>query len=338
MGYPLEIKDVKYERKCISFNLGIIIDGKTFSERSKIYSEMLRKVGKLLIDLEKECEFVWREKYREEIGKITRSIYEDFQKDNWINSKITEFTNLRLKLIKRHISYSLPEDKLKDYEVPIFIKKAPVCFEDLNLQRVSKIIDGLHSIYHLSIIKEIDIEILKNTIRLLINLGYIKCIDIFQYSNIYTINNTGVKNLCNSPELQKSYQNYIDENAEKNPNPIDLYRTLIKSENVGSFILMNSEKLKGINIRAFIAFGIIHKIIRRVHYYLYFKDNSLIENLAKELKEKSNKNDEKLKIEEIVHIIKEDSNLDNICCKLHITKGNLKEIIQNVGNIIIFPK
>ena len=52
VGYPIKLVKDKYPRKCIEFNLGMMIEREEYEKREAAYSTLLKKMGKVLVDLE----------------------------------------------------------------------------------------------------------------------------------------------------------------------------------------------------------------------------------------------------------------------------------------------
>jgi len=327
VGYPIELFKDKYERKCIEFNLGIMIDAKEYQQHENLYSVLLRKAGKVLIDLEEECEFVWSEKYKVQILKFIKAIYENLQQNLWTHCQITTYTALQTKLLPLEV-FSDPLEPLNNYDVPIFIKELNTTqIKDFGILYIIELIDGIKSIQHLA--STVNINIVKNAIRYLKRLGCIALIDIFQYRNSYALNN--IKGLIDSTDMQKECMEYIEDDSA---DTVTLYRDLTSLSSVEEFV---NRYLK-VNARRLVAYGIVNKIIRRIHHHVYVKEGSKREEVAKKLIELADASlRQEIKLEHVKQMLNGSMCLDEMALKLRIPSQEIKKVALKF-NGIIFPK
>eukprot|EP00826_Nyctotherus_ovalis_P041754 TRINITY_DN4247_c0_g3_i3.p1 TRINITY_DN4247_c0_g3~~TRINITY_DN4247_c0_g3_i3.p1 ORF type:complete len:333 (+),score=67.81 TRINITY_DN4247_c0_g3_i3:1398-2396(+) len=331
VGYPIELLKDKYERKCIEFNLGILIDAGEYQERESVYSVLLRKAGKVLIDLEEECEFVWSEKYKEQIARFIRAIYEDLQQNLWTHCQITDCTALHAKLRPFESSPKLSET-LNDYDVPILMNEIDgEAVKDLGVRYVMEQIDGIKCIQQLT--ANVDISIVKNAIRYLQKLQCVALVDIFQYGNCYALKD--LKALIDSTEMQRECMEYA-EIRDDTEDPVELFKELATSPSVEDFIYSH-EELK-VDIRRLVAFGVVNKIIRRIQFHVYIKEGPKREELARKLIELSDVAFKYgIKFDSVKQMLNGSICLDAMALKLRIPPQEIKKVAIRF-NASIFPK
>ena len=96
-----------------------------------------------------------------------------------------------------------------DYQVPILISSISVNKSlDLSIQRILPFINGVFHVRKISDLADIDIKFAIIAIQHLLYYGYIVLLDIFQFSNIYTINRRATE-LLHSPKIQIECVNFV---------------------------------------------------------------------------------------------------------------------------------
>ena len=235
----------------------------------------------------------------------------------------------------RYIDFNNSEIEIKNYSVPVWIKKIYIeegnKLDYISLSIISKI-NGINSVDYIS--KEVKyLDLVKYVLNSLYLTKQIIFVDIYQESNIYKptkeIKNIKIDNLFNKFKefyiLNKTqnncFQNNIDE-AKNNINNLNDEKTKIKNIDDHMFfsyyvLLSNSKNVKHfidkvnnfyLNIQLFIAFGIYLGIIRRIH--LYFVIKSITNN------------------EEIVKLMDGQHCEDDICVEKGINLERLKNIYE----------
>ena len=235
----------------------------------------------------------------------------------------------------RYIDFNNSEIEIKNYSVPVWIKKIYIeegnKLDYISLSIISKI-NGINSVDYIS--KEVKyLDLVKYVLNSLYLTKQIIFVDIYQESNIYKptkeIKNIKIDNLFNKFKefyiLNKTqnncFQNNIDE-AKNNINNLNDEKTKIKNIDDHMFfsyyvLLSNSKNVKhfidkvnnfDLNIQLFIAFGIYLGIIRRIH--LYFVIKSITNN------------------EEIVKLMDGQHCEDDICVEKGINLERLKNIYE----------
>ena len=234
----------------------------------------------------------------------------------------------------RYIDFNNSEIEIKNYSVPVWIKKIYIeegnKLDYISLSIISKI-NGINSVDYIS--KEVKyLDLVKYVLNSLYLTKQIIFVDIYQESNIYKptkeIKNIKIDNLFNKfkefyvlNKTQNNFKNDIDE-AQNNIKNLNDEKTKIKNIDDHMFfsyyvLLSNSKNVKNfidkvnnfdLNIQLFIAFGIYLGIIRRIH--LYFVIKSITNN------------------EEIVKLMDGQHCEDDICVEKGINLERLKNIYE----------
>ena len=233
----------------------------------------------------------------------------------------------------RYIDFNNSEIEIKNYSVPVWIKKIYIeegnKLDYISLSIISKI-NGINSVDYIS--KEVKyLDLVKYVLNSLYLTKQIIFVDIFQESNIYksnkAIKDIKIENLFNKfivfYTLNKTQNNFKD-NIEETKNSINNLNNNIKIKSIDDHmffsyyvLLSNSKNVKhfidkvknfDLNLQLFIAFGIYLGIIRRIHLYYVIK--SITNN------------------EEVVKLMDGQHCEDDICVEKGINLEKLKNIYE----------
>lgn len=139
------------------------------------------------------------------------------------------------------------------------------------LQQVIPNIDGVNYVRRIALQSNVQVDLVKNCMRQLLYYECIAMIDIFQYSNIYATT-PQLNRLARDDNLQNECIGYIQKDGHTlYPGTFHkifaLYCSIQPSIRVSDFCVLYANSLKSINVAKFIAFGLIHAFLRRVHKY-----------------------------------------------------------------------
>lgn len=140
---------------------------------------------------------------------------------------------------------------------------------DLALRRVIPFIDGVSHVKKICRSAQMDLPAVSKALQHLLYFGCIKMLDIFQFSNIYTCLPT-LRNLYSDTVLQRAC---IDTVAIDPSKPVDfqavfaLYAQCQPDTTVRDLALKSNLEEVNVDIRAFIHFGLLNGILRRIHKY-----------------------------------------------------------------------
>lgn len=176
---------------------------------------------------------------------------------------------------------------LNDVDVPIFLVRDPSALTylpwDISIQHLIPCIDGCSCILKIAKEAAMDIECVKNCLRVLV---YYKCViisDVFQFSNCYTLMNTAYSLLTDRSSLD-SIQSFVAFDRKKVPSSAQILRftfALLPQISIGEMLMTRPElNLEGMDIRKLLAFLQSSKIIRRIKKYPVSISNKNVLNLS----------------------------------------------------------
>ena len=93
-------------------------------------------------------------------------------------------------------------------------------------------------------------------------------VDVFQFSAIYACT-AEISTLVQDPGLQEECQAYVSYSSPRIPFPflLQLYTSLTQGLTLKKWCMENATKLKGIDVRRFVSFGIVKGFLYRSHKY-----------------------------------------------------------------------
>ena len=290
------------------------------------------------------------------IYKLLKRIYTQINNENhcFIMTDIHHFLCINIQTPEK---YSFIPPLIKDYEVPlplIDLKPVEQYFDvyDPNLSKLISQIDGVSYVKQIAKDTSLDIDIIKLCLQNLIFNKVITMIDIFQFSNIYITTNE-IHNFMSSNKKQEECLKFVvkEEFVDKidRIELINLFICLTNKIPLKDFILENSAKIAKINISKFIQYGLIHKLIRRVHYYpIQKKDNELpfIDRINYKSYLNRNifdKDESPQQVDDIIRKLNQEFNefidgthcLDEICVHFEKNKLEIEEKMRGFGIYII---
>ncbi|KAK6520072.1 Nitrogen permease regulator 2 [Arthrobotrys conoides] len=272
LGYPICLEDDKYDRNEFIFNFVIVLDE---SEEFSSYKPVVKKLARLFKALEEQMGFLWNEVTRSSVYTLIEQVMEDLNSYLECMIPINESNTINLKLFPA----IPPPPPVKAYHVPISTVRFESIMDsnwDLTMQRIIPFIDGVNSVRRISELADADYTLTKKCISELLYYGCIIIVDVFRFANIYAVNselynfvNDGATATTSGGGLQEECQAYISNTGRLLDFPaiLDLYTSLRQGLTVGEWSLENAERLKDVDVRRFIQFGIIKGFLYRVHKY-----------------------------------------------------------------------
>lgn len=140
---------------------------------------------------------------------------------------------------------------------------------DLTMQKIVPFIDGINSIKRISELADADYNLTKKAISHLLYYGCLTLVDIFTFSAIYAIT-ADISSLLSDTQMQEECVNYIrssESTPVSFPVVFSLYCSLSQGLPLKKWCQENFPRLKGIDVRRFIGFGIVKGIVYRVQKY-----------------------------------------------------------------------
>ncbi|KAK6340196.1 Nitrogen permease regulator 2 [Orbilia blumenaviensis] len=271
LGFPICLEDDKYDRNEFIFNFVIVLDE---AEEFSSYKPVVKKLARLFKALEEQMGFLWNEVTRSSVYTLIEQVMEDLNSYCECMIPINESNTINLKLFPA----IPPPPPVKAYHVPISTVRFESIMDsnwDLTMQRIIPFIDGVNSVRRISELADADYTLTKKCISELLYYGCIIIVDVFRFANIYAVNSE-LYNFVNDGAtattgggLQEECQAYISSTGRllDFPTILELYTSLRQGLTVGEWSLENAERLKDVDVRRFIQFGIIKGFLYRVHKY-----------------------------------------------------------------------
>lgn len=182
IGFPVELKG-HYKRNYFIYNLCFVFDrGADLS----CYEPVVRKVSRVLKSCEEESCFLSSPGTSPAVHAILEQLYEDLNSYSETSIPIDQFNSIELKIFP---FYPNPPS-VKDWMVPLALINLSKRIEDnwdLTMAKVCNYIDGINHISRIAQLADCDISLTRQAISHLLYYQVIMTIDIFQYSNMYTL-------------------------------------------------------------------------------------------------------------------------------------------------------
>ncbi|TFY67085.1 hypothetical protein EVG20_g4074 [Dentipellis fragilis] len=254
IGFPAELRG-RYERNYFRFNLCFVFDR---SADLSCYEPVVRKVSRVLSSCEEESLFLSSPGTSPKIYAILEQLYEDLNSYSETSIPVDRFNSIELKILP---FYPNPPP-VKDWEVPlalIDLKKSIEPNWDLTIAKVCKYIDGTNHVSRICHLADCDIELTRQAISHLLYYQVIMTIDIFQYSNMYTLRKS-IQWLADEPHVRDECGPYVAKPGKATPDwpkLLYLYSRLKPGKSVFEWMQDHGIRGLGIDVRRFTSFGVI---------------------------------------------------------------------------------
>ncbi|KAF8077854.1 NPR2-domain-containing protein [Lyophyllum atratum] len=264
IGFPVELRG-KYERNYFRYNLCFVFDR---SADLSCYEPIVRKVSRVLSSCEKESGFLYNPETSPAIHAILEQLYEDLNSYSETSIPIDRFNSIELKIFP---FYPNPPP-VKDWMVPLALINISRRVEDnwdLTMVNVCKFIDGTNHVSRIAHLADCDILLTRRAISHLLFYQVIMTVDIFQYSNMYTLVNS-IQWLADEAHVRDECGPYVTKPGHSVPDwpkLLHLYSRLKPGRTVLEWMDTHDVHHLGIDVRRFTSFGVIKGFLRRVHRY-----------------------------------------------------------------------
>ncbi|KAF8637350.1 hypothetical protein AX17_002849 [Amanita inopinata Kibby_2008] len=262
IGFPTELRG-KYQRNYFRYNLCFVFDrGADLS----CYEPVIRKIGRVLTACEEESGFLSSSSTSHALHAILEQLYEDLNSYSETSIVIDRFTSIELKIFP---FYPNPPP-VQDWMVPLALINLSKRIEDnwdLTMVKVCKHIDGVNHISRIAHLADCDIALTRLAISHLLYYQVIMVIDIFQFSNMYTLRKS-IQWLANESHVRDECGPYVTKPGKPIPDwpqLLYLYSRLKAEKTILEWMQMHNVSRLGIDVRRFISFGVIKGFLRRVH-------------------------------------------------------------------------
>ncbi|KAF9564380.1 nitrogen permease regulator 2 [Agrocybe pediades] len=266
IGFPVELNSGAYRRNYFRFNLCFVFDR---TADLSCYEPVVRKVSRVLKACEEESSFLSSEKTSQTIHAILEQLYEDLNSYSETSIPIDQFNSIELKIFPFYPNPPV----VRDWQVPLALVNLPKRFEenwDLTVLKVSKFVNGVNHVSRIAHLADCDISLTREAIQHLLYYQVIMMIDIFQYSNMYTLCKS-VQWLADESHVKEECGPYVTKPTGKIipdwPKLLHLYSRLKPGRTIYEWMQTYEVEALGIDVRRFISFGVIKGFLRRVHRY-----------------------------------------------------------------------
>ncbi|KAJ3796946.1 nitrogen permease regulator 2-domain-containing protein [Lentinula aff. detonsa] len=268
MGFPSQLRGGKYQRNFFRFNICFVFER---TADLSCYEPIVRKISRVLASCEEESGFLSAPGNHTAINAIIEQLYEDLNSYSETSISIDQFNSIELKIFP---FYPNPP-AVKDWMVPIALINLVRRIEDnwdLTMAKICRYIDGINHVSRIAHLADCDIKLTHEAISHLLYYQVIMTIDIFQYSNMYTLRKS-IQWLADEAHVKEECGPYSTQPGFPIPDwpkLLHLYSRMRPGRTVLEWMEEYNVQELGIDVRRFISFGVIKGFLRRVHRYPIF--------------------------------------------------------------------
>ncbi|CAB0014560.1 unnamed protein product [Nesidiocoris tenuis] len=181
-------------------------------------------------------------------------------------------------------------------------------------------IDSMNHVAKIAALADVENNLVRTCLQNLVYYGVISMVPIFQYSNCYAVTSK-LKKLAHDKKLQDDCLRAVSRSSWQLPNFRDIFR-LYCSMNHGTTVKdlclrFNLQAMK-VDERKLVQFGLVEKIIRRIHKY----PTIVMEGLTGEAVS-------------LYPYFTGGFNVDEICCRLSMSTLHLETLVEKDHNVTV---
>lgn len=263
IGFPVALKGRQYERNFFRYNICFVFErGADLS----CYEPIVRKVSRVMTACEEESRFLSRPSKSYPISAILEQLYEDLNSYAETSISIDKFNSIELKIFP---FYPNPPP-VQDWMVPLALINLTKRKEDnwdLTMAKICQFIDGTNHVSRIAYLADCDITLTRQAISHLLYYQVIMTIDIFQWSNMYTLRKS-IQWLADEIHVKEECGPYVTKPGHPIPDwpkLLHLYSRLKPGKTIYEWSEEYEVEQLAIDIRRFASFGVIKGFLRRVH-------------------------------------------------------------------------
>ncbi|TGZ84852.1 nitrogen permease regulator 2 [Ascodesmis nigricans] len=287
LGYPVCLVDPKYPRNEFIFNFSVVLEEE---QDFSVYKSVVRKLAKMFKALEEQTgwligDWVEPEEHLDQLEKqqerwrmvgarvyaLIEQVLEDLNNYSECMIPIDESNSINIKLFPTYA----PPPPVQPFHVPVSTIDLATHITtswDLTVQRIVPFIDGINSVRRISELANCDYKLTAKAMSHLLYYGCLVMTDVFQFSAIYAVtpeismllHEKGVMEECIAyiyPSIIPGTENAVLSGVDV----FTLYCSLGQGLTLKKWCMEKSQKLKGVDVRRFITFGVIKGFLYRVH-------------------------------------------------------------------------
>jgi len=249
VGHPCMITNAKYQRNALIFNLCLVFES---GQNVDAYIPIVEKLARVLRNLELDKATVSSGKaWLKQLDDICNDLNHFHECQVPIDGEMVS-----LKIFPR---YPLPPT-VDSHAVPVVLVALETKQWDLTLVRILPFVNGINTVSKISLLADVDINLVKLALQHLIYYGTVKLIDIFQFSNVYAVT-ANIQKLLTDDALNKACLEFC---RVQNRHAYELYSRFRHGSTVKSL----TAQLGDVDVRRLVIFGLVHNVLRRVHRFL----------------------------------------------------------------------
>lgn len=275
MGHPVGIECDYYPRGRFIFNLCFVVDKS--SKVDCMYEPMVQKCANYLKQLEMEHRFLSVSK--DELPQLMLGIFEGLNTKGECKIPVTDQTTFYLKLCPSF--HGIEPPKVTPYMVPMFTRVPPpktpdhLPKMDVLSQKICPKIDGVRCVKDISVLVQIDADLVARCVRNLHFYGCLTLLPLFMYSNTYVATELLHQFYLNADTVEACLEFVSPHNKEgksttQKPIFSDVFR-LYTSLKAGMAMKEWCERMSprqyNVDERRLIQFGMFHGFIRKLSVY-----------------------------------------------------------------------
>ncbi|KAI1794580.1 NPR2-domain-containing protein [Ganoderma leucocontextum] len=263
LGFPVRLDEESYPRNYFLYNVCFVFER---TADLSCYEPIARKVSRVLTSCERESGFLSSIQSVSAIPAILEQLYEDLNSYSETSIPIDQFNSIELKIFP---FYPNPPP-VKDWMVPLALINLTQRVEsnwDLTIVKVCPFIDGISHVSRIARLANCDPNLTRLAISHLLFYQVIMMIDIFQYSNMYTLRKS-MQWLADEDHIKEECGPYVTKPGwviPDWPKLLHLYSRFRAGKTVRDWMEEYDVHKLGIDVRRFTSFGVIKGFLRRVH-------------------------------------------------------------------------
>ncbi|WVQ85332.1 hypothetical protein IAT38_007497 [Cryptococcus sp. DSM 104549] len=266
MGFPnvMQGEGGRYMRNEYMWNLCFVFHA---SSSLEAFEPIVRKCARILRSAERDSSYLSNPAPKHlPLPAVMEQLFEDLNSYSETSISLDGFNTLELKLFP---FYPNPPD-CEDWHVPIALVDLNALKDDnwdITAARVSQFIDGVNHVKRIAALADADEALTRETLRHMLYYQVVMMIDIFQYSNMYTLKPI-ISRLATDETVISECASYVTRRGFPLPEwPIllRLYSRLLPGVTVHEWMEAHEVISLGIDPRRFVSFGIIKGFLRRVN-------------------------------------------------------------------------
>ncbi|KAJ1969813.1 Nitrogen permease regulator 2 [Dimargaris xerosporica] len=318
IGYPVAIKGEQYKRNELSFNCAFVFRR---SDKTDCFEPVIRKVAKVLEAMEYGIEFLRIPDKKSRLPDILTQLYMDLNQYNESRIVYHPWFDFNLKLFPALKNPPF----VADHEVPVLVSDLGRVIDDMWDMTLVRVIEQINGVYHVKKIAErcnLDLELVRSCVQHLLYYECLVIVDIFKFSNIYALQPHVVEKIAQhvTPEEFIAYVTLPDCKPPSFQDTIRYYFSLKPGLTVSRWMDKCGIAHSNVDIRRFIAFGVVKNLIYRVHKYpismqpaTHFPPN-------------------------VARFFNGQHHLDAICTQLNLSEADMEEYCKTDANLYIIFK